>query len=303
MNLRHLYYFRTLAKLEHYTQAAAELSIAQPSLSHAISELEKELNTYLFEKHGRNIRLTKYGRIFLDYVENALGELEKGEKKLQQLANPHTGTVDLAFIYTLGANFTPKMVQAFSNHEDYKDISFSFTQGDTQKIVQGLKEEKFDLAFCSYLENEPEIEFTPLAQQELIAIVSKNHPLAKNDYISLQDTEPYPFIFFHKSSGLRPIIDRLFADADISPNIVCEVVEDSAIAGLVSVDYGISIIPRIPFLDFFDVKALPLKDASYNRYIYLANRKNQHLPPAAAHFRNFAIEYAKGEYLGPERFV
>ena len=55
MNLKHLEYFRVLAKIEHYTQAADHLSITQPSLTYAISELEKELETYLFEKQGRNI--------------------------------------------------------------------------------------------------------------------------------------------------------------------------------------------------------------------------------------------------------
>ena len=75
MNLNHLQYFRVLAKLEHYTQAAEQLSITQPSLSHAISTLEKELGTYLFEKQGRNVRLTKYGRVFQTNVENCVVEI------------------------------------------------------------------------------------------------------------------------------------------------------------------------------------------------------------------------------------
>ena len=55
MNLNHLHYFRVLAKTEHYTQAANQLDITQPSLSHAIAALEKDLGCYLFEKQGRNI--------------------------------------------------------------------------------------------------------------------------------------------------------------------------------------------------------------------------------------------------------
>lgn len=64
MNLNQLHYFVTLAYMEHYTKAAKELSITQPSLSHAISMLEQELGTYLFEKQGRNVVLTKYGKVF-----------------------------------------------------------------------------------------------------------------------------------------------------------------------------------------------------------------------------------------------
>ena len=83
MNLNHLSYFRVLAKLEHYTQAAEELSITQPSLSHAMSTLKEDLGTYLFEKQGRNIKLTKYGKIYFEYVDRALSELEKEKKRLE----------------------------------------------------------------------------------------------------------------------------------------------------------------------------------------------------------------------------
>lgn len=62
MNLNQLHYFVTLAHIEHYTRAAEMLSITQPSLSHAISMLEQELETNLFEKRGRNVVLTKYGK-------------------------------------------------------------------------------------------------------------------------------------------------------------------------------------------------------------------------------------------------
>lgn len=72
MNLNQLHYFVTLAHIEHYTRAAEMLSITQPSLSHAISMLEQELETNLFEKRGRNVVLTKYGKVFLEYVEEAL---------------------------------------------------------------------------------------------------------------------------------------------------------------------------------------------------------------------------------------
>ena len=78
MNLSQLQYFRTLAKEEHYTRAAQILSITQPSLSHAIAQLEQELGTRLFEKKGRNVVLTRYGKIFLPYVEESLKVLEEG---------------------------------------------------------------------------------------------------------------------------------------------------------------------------------------------------------------------------------
>lgn len=297
MNLKHLEYFRVLAKMEHYTQAADYLSITQPSLTYAISELEKELGTYLFEKQGRNIRLTKYGQFFLTYVDNALNELKKGEKELRELVSPTHGTIDLAFIYTLGSHFVPSMINNFSSEETNRNISFSFSQGTTKNIIQGLKDEKFDLAFCSLSENEPDIDFIPIIQEELVVIVPFNHPLAAYDRIDLKDTAPYPFVFFNKESGIRSLIDSLFAKVGVTPQIICEVEEDSAVAGLVSVNYGIAILPRIWILQHFNVKILPIENPPHERFIYLASIKNRYLSPAVHLFRDFVVNYSKTHYF------
>ena len=84
MNLKQLYYFKTLAKICHYSIAADELSIAQSTLSYEINQLEKELGTFLFSKQNKPITLTKSGKIFLEYVTAALDNLELGEKKIRE---------------------------------------------------------------------------------------------------------------------------------------------------------------------------------------------------------------------------
>lgn len=297
MNLKQLEYFRVLAGLEHYTQAAEKLSITQPNLTYAISEMEKELGTYLFEKQGRNIRLTKYGRFFLNYVDKALNELERGEKELRQLVNPSHGTIDLAFIYTLGPHFVPKMIQDFFKSEVNKSISFNFSQGNTKNIIQGLKEEKFDLAFCSFAPDEPNINFVPLTKEELVLIVSNNHPLAAYDSIDLKDTASFPFVYYDKESGIRPIIDSLFAQIDIIPKVVCEVDEDSAVAGLVSIDYGVAVVPNIWILQHFNVKTIKIINPPHKRFIYLAYMKNKYLCPSVHLFKDFVVDCSKNHFL------
>ncbi len=290
MNLNHLNYFRVLAKVEHYTQAASILSITQPSLSHAISNLENELGTYLFEKQGRNVKLTKSGRFFLKYVDDALTQLEIGEKKLKDLLDPSKGKIDLAFIYTLGAEFIPNTINKFFKDNTHKNITFTFGQDNTTNIINGIKNEKYDIGFCSFVENEPDIDFFPLIKQELVLIVSQNHPLACNDTVDLKETENYPFVYFNKESGIRPVIDNLFLQAEIKPKIICEVEEDTAVAGLVSINYGIAILPKIPMLKNFNVKTIHISNITYERYIYMASLKNRYLTPSVKVFQKFITD-------------
>lgn len=227
----------------------------------------------------------------MEYVNQSLKTLDEGQIRIHNLVSPHKGKIDLSFIYTLGPRFAPKMVKSFLSIDKHKEISFSFSQGTTKHLIEGLKSDKYDLAFCSYVENELEIDFIPLVKQDLVLVVPFDHPLANHTSIDLKDTEPYPFVYFNKRSGLRGLIDHLFDQVQIIPNIKYEVEEDSAAIGLVSMNFGIALLPNIWMLEHFDVKAIPITNPPYERYIYLASVKNKYLSPVVHLFRNFAQRY------------
>ena len=113
MNLSQLYYFKRLAELQHYTKAAQELSITQPSLSGAIHSLEDELGVDLFHKKGRNIVLTKNGSEFYVYVSSALRELDKGIDIMQERASKLKGKIEVGCINALLSDFLPRVVNEF----------------------------------------------------------------------------------------------------------------------------------------------------------------------------------------------
>ena len=96
MNLQQLQYLKSIAETESFTLSAQLLSLTQPALSKSISKLEEELNVPLFEKNGRNIKLTSFGKIFLAHTNIALAEIEKGIRELQDITNPNTGTISIS---------------------------------------------------------------------------------------------------------------------------------------------------------------------------------------------------------------
>lgn len=85
MNLQQLQYFKVISQTKNFTTASNILSITQPALSKAISKLEEELDVQLFEREGRNIKITKYGEVFLKYAESALDDIEKGIEKIHDM--------------------------------------------------------------------------------------------------------------------------------------------------------------------------------------------------------------------------
>ena len=297
MHLRQLEYFYVLAKMEHCTKASEKLYITQPSLSHAISELEKELGTKLFERVGRNIHLNKHGRAFLPHVEKALAELKIGENELLTLSNPNKGLINLGYITPLSLNFVPKLVSVFLSISEHQKIKFTFGQDNTQGLIAALKEEKFDLVICSYVDNEPDIEFTQIAQEELVIIVSKDHPLANLTSVDLKDTESYPYISFTKNSGLRVVIDNVLKSVNISPKIAFETETDRAVAGLVDANMGIALIPKMHSFKNLNVKVLKIKNPIDKRHIYIANMKNRSSSASIDLFNSFVIDYVKENHV------
>lgn len=287
MNLNQLYYFSKLAEVQHYTNAAEELAISQPSLSHAMNSLEKELGTKLFVKQGRGVVLTKYGQIFKEYVDDALHTLDTGVKKVRTMTGQTEGIVELAYIYTLGSGFVPRLVGDFiRTHEELK-VHFHFTVGNTSDIIQGLKEDRFDIAFCSMAEREEDIQFTPVGRENLVVVVPHGHPLSYKKSVDLEQVAAYPQIFYTKNSGLRPVVDRMFEQAKITPHIAYEIEEDGSMAGLVAQNFGIAVMPEIPILSLLDVDVLTLRNQNQRRYIYMAQAKERYRPPLVQKFAEY----------------
>ena len=136
MNLNQLQYFKILAQEEHYTRAAQMLSITQPSLSHAIAQLEEELGTRLFEKKGRNIVLTRYGKLFLPYVEESLKVLEEGVQRTRELNGSKEGIIHLAYIYTMGSTKNGAELSGCLPGLSYR---LSFYGGNDRRYFSGIK--------------------------------------------------------------------------------------------------------------------------------------------------------------------
>ena len=291
MNLNQLHYFVTLAHMEHYTNAAQKLSITQPSLSHAISSLEEELGTSLFERQGRNVALTKYGKLFMEYAEEALDILDAGIKKTRAMTSERSGRVDIGYIYTQGSEFIPEVISGFLEANRDKKVEFGFSNGVTKEIVEGVKEEKYDIGFCSMVTGEKELDFVPVSQEKLIAAVPPEHPLAEKKSVRFEEIASYPQIFFNRGSGLRGVISQIFKDYGIKPDIVYTVDEDSAMVGLVARGFGVGIVPDAATVRSMKASFLEIEDLDYRRFIYMVTLKNKYQVPVAKAFTEYVKDY------------
>jgi DNA-binding transcriptional LysR family regulator len=286
MTLQQLQYFRVLAKIQHYTKAAEILLIAQPSLSYSISQLEKELNIELFERHGRKVKLSHAGEQLLKYVEKSLDTLDEGTAMLKALADSSMGEVSLGYIYSISSKFIPAMIRKFYEDDSNKLIKFSLVQNLSEQLLRDLKSNKIDLAICP--KPDDSFKYEIIFSQPLYLIIPKNHHFSQRKCIDVSDLMNEPFVALSKSSSLRTTVDDIFAKSNFSPNIVFEAEECNAVISFVSLNFGISIVPEIPSMHKH-VNTVKICNFPLEREIYLC-WTDKYSSPAAIKIRDFIIK-------------
>ncbi|EHJ56771.1 hypothetical protein HMPREF9318_01144 [Streptococcus urinalis FB127-CNA-2] len=294
MNLQHLRYFVTLANLEHYTKAAEQLHITQPTLSHAIAMIEEELGLPLFKKQGRNVILTKEGDVFKEEIQKALSIIDDTVVTMQAHAQM-TIQLDIALLRSLSHYIVPNLIRDFMSNYPNHHIQFNFfnDSGMSIDLLQGVIDGKYDLAFCSKLDQYKQISYIPIAVQDMVLVVPKDHPLSTLDKVQLKDTLSYPQIWFSKRSGLRPIYNNLFKGFSDEVTVAFEVEEDETIAGLVAQQFGISILPRMDLLQTLDVDIIELDELKASHYYYLAYLTDAKISPATEDFISYVTKSFK----------
>ncbi len=289
MNLLYLRYFVELAHTQHYTRAAEHLCITQPSLSHAIAQMETELGVPLFEKNGRGIMLTHFGEQFLACAQQTLATLDDGIDTLQRVGRGE-GIIRLGLLRTLGVDYVPDLAARFLAANPDKNIRFTFHSGITKDLLDGLAARQFDIVFCSQPYLERKLTAVPVNKQDLVLVVPRNHPLAQQHTVDLAETLLYPQVYFAKGTGLRIIIDELFRQIGGTPTIAYETEEDQVIAGLVAHGFGIAVVPYMEMLLRLDVKILQIVRPVWERNFYMVTDDRAYQSMAVRQFRQFVLD-------------
>lgn len=290
MTLLQLQYFETLARVLHYTRAAEELHIAQPSLSYSINELEKELDVKLFEKENRKIRLTEYGERFLPYVQKSLLLMEEGTDVLKKMRGEAPMTVRLGYFHSISSSLVPSIVESVYRDPENKKIRFQFTEDTAYDIFSLLKSGKLDLAFSTHRDDWADS--ITIMKQPLYLVVPLEHPLAKKTHVTFSDYAKEALVVLNKGSSLRTQLDHSFTSRGAIPNIVFEVRECNAALQYVALKFGVSILPEVPAMKTERVCAIPIAESGreFVRTVYLSWDKDRALNPAAQKVRNLIVQ-------------
>ena len=288
MTLNQILYFRRVARLENYHQAAEELYISQPSLSRSMASLEGELGVTLFEKKGRGVTLTKAGKLFLEHADRIAGDCDVAMGKMQELSSDG-GKIDIGYIFPLAGHYIPHKVRKFLNQEENKNVVFNFWQNHTPAIAEKISTGELDVGFGGYLKRE-DMEFFPLSAQELVIITPEKHPLADQEEVPLVELDHYPVIGYERAAWMGIYAKHLYKKYQINPNTIVECPDEYSIVSLVRENFGIAMMPQTDILmNAEGIKIHRITGLRIYRQVFMFWMKDRYRLPAVERF----IRYMK----------
>ena len=236
--LRHLVYFREVARQLHFRKAAETLAIAQPALSRAIAQLETALAADLLNRTRRGVEVTPAGRLLLDRIEPLLRSLAAIPGELQALAGGQVGHVRVAFTGLAMATVLPRILREF--HQGHPGIRVELSESPTSVQIPALQ--SGDLA-CGFFHPDaptPGIRTRLLLRERNGVLLPTAHPLARRTTLRLRELSATPFVLFPRTHnpGFYDRILSSFASAGVTPRIAEEVWPRANGVGLVRAGLG-----------------------------------------------------------------
>jgi len=288
--LRHLVYFREVARQLHFRKAAESLAIAQPALSRQIAQLETALGTPLFTRSRRRVELTPAGTLLLERLEPVLRTLAGLPGHVSALAEGQTGHVKIAFTGLAMATVLPGILREFSRK--HPGIRIELNESPTSAQLAALQAGEISCGFFHPDAPTPALHTHVLLRERNGVLLPADHPLADKVDLKLRDLADTPFVLFPRTlnTGFYDRILAAFSRAGVTPRIAEEVWPRANGIGLVRAGLGVTFITpseakQLPP----DVKFRVLIGHAPESRLVLGWRQNPAPDPALSAFLDAAV--------------
>ncbi len=298
MELRSLRYLLAVAEEGHFTRAAERCFVSQPALSQQIRKLEEELGEVLLDRATTPVRLTAAGEVVVAHARRMLAELEAMRVALDELQGLRRGSLVVGAVQTVQAYLIPYAVTAFIRR--YPGVRLHVLELPADEVEAGVLEGRFHLGL-SFVPAGPEgLESIPLFDEELVLVVSSEHPLAGRRVASLEMLAQTPLALLPTLYCTRRLWDRWAQAMGLKPQVALEL---NTIEGLLQLARTLRMATVLPGLTLRleaarGLQAVLLPEPSPRRTVGIIRRKGAYVCRAAQAFEKVLRRWPKNIWNG-----
>ncbi len=242
MEIRQLRAFVAIAELGTFTAGALRVHVTQAAISMQIRQLENELGARLFIRAPRRVMLTEAGEHLLQRAHHILREHDAAVDEIAELAGAERGRLRIGTASAMvTTDVLPKLLRDVRKQHSGAEITVA--SGTSETLVQQILAGELDLAFVSLPVEARGINTERLSQDQLVAIASPRHKLAKQRTVSAYTLAGEKLILGERGGNTRRLIDQFFAQAGVTLHVSMELGRQAAIRRMVEEDMGVGIVP------------------------------------------------------------
>ncbi|HLI23640.1 MAG TPA: LysR substrate-binding domain-containing protein [Acidimicrobiales bacterium] len=282
MQLHQLRYAVCVADQRQFTRAAAALHVAQPSVSSAVHDLERELGVELFHRSRGEAAPTAAGEAFLPWARQVLADCEAGRQAVRELLGLQGGRLSIGATPSLATHLLPGVLSRY--HRLYPKVELTVYEAGSGGLVDRLEQGHLDMALVILPIGAPWVDTEALAQEELVLAVVPTHPLARRRALDVDDLRDLPLVMFREGYNLRDATFAACRQAGFEPTLALEGLEMDGVLAHAGAGLGAAVVPRGVITAASGLVALPFRHRALVRHIGLASRRDRPLHQAAAAF-------------------
>jgi len=246
VQLAQLEAFTAVARTGTISQAAVELFVTQPAVTARIQNLERDLDTALFVRGRHGARLTDAGRAFLPFARRALDAVADGRLLLAEVERGATGQLAIGAAPAVSTYVLPAVLERF--RAQYPGVQLIVRTGHSEEILEMVLREQVQIGLVRDVSH-PDIEATPLYDDELILVTPPRHPFASRYEVRVEELVDAELVMFDRNSSYHELTSALFRSFGVVPRAQMELDNIDAAKKMVQQGLGVTLLPRIAVAD------------------------------------------------------
>lgn len=284
IKLRQVEGFLAAADLLSFSRAADKIGMTQPAFSQLIRDLENALDVKLFDRSTRRVRITEIGLLLRDQMRRGLLEIDNACNNARAITRLERGQLTLAVLPSLALGFVTEALTDF--HKTHPGVHIRLQETRTPYIADLLSRHEVDFAVCSHIEADDALQLEHLFDDELVAVLPKEHALARRQTLGWGQLANESLIWLAAQSTL---IHNAFEENGLDKSADHQVLNTVTALSMVRAGFGITIVPLVglPELNMRGLAHRRLRAPRPMREIVLCHHVNHTLSPAAEQFRLF----------------
>jgi len=282
MEFHQLRYFVAVAERRHFTRAASDLAVAQPSVSKQIRKLEGELGAPLFQRVRGRVALTQAGEALLPWAKRVLDDVAGARAQVRELAGLARGRLAVGATPSLTTVLLPDVLARF--HAEHPGIDLVVHEAGSRDLLQRLAQGEVEVALVILPVQEEAFASLPLLRERLVLAVARAHAFAKRSKVSVAELRDVPLVMFREGYDLRSVTIAACQRAGFEPSFALEGGEMDGVLRMVAAGLGVAVVPGSVVERGGPLVAVALSEPTLERTIGLAHRRDWLLSPAAERF-------------------